>query len=161
MNPGLLIFLGTTISTSFCVNQPRCGENEMFYRTCAPCTKSCSNPDDMCLLMCAYNKCDCKPGFPFRDSQGKCTNDCSSEPCWDPNAVRKSCGLSSLCKPSCSNPNPASLIPFCNNKSYCAVPSACECKPGYVLEDLNNRWARCVPISSCGRPTNFTVLQYS
>ncbi|RCN31422.1 hypothetical protein ANCCAN_22793 [Ancylostoma caninum] len=46
----------------------------------------------------------------------------------------------------------ASRLPSCNNKSYCPLRFACECKPGYVLED-SNLYSKCVPISSCGKST--------
>ncbi|RCN31419.1 hypothetical protein ANCCAN_22790 [Ancylostoma caninum] len=58
---------------------PRCGENEMFYRTCVPDTESCDYAGDgMVVQICTYNTCGCKPGFRYRNSHGKCLKDCSS-----------------------------------------------------------------------------------
>ncbi|KIH66287.1 hypothetical protein ANCDUO_03384 [Ancylostoma duodenale] len=119
--------------------EPRCGENEMFYRTCVPCTQSCANPNDVCLLMCTYNTCGCKPGFNYRDSKGKCTNDCSSD---DANHFLLLCLVYLV----------FTLIqafshPYCKHRS--CKEFACDCKPGYILKN-SAPYSKCVPISSCG-----------
>ncbi|KAL6741839.1 hypothetical protein Aduo_015055 [Ancylostoma duodenale] len=67
-------------------------------------------------------------------------NEGNSEPCPDPNAVRKPCGVPTHCLPACDEPNP----PLCENKE--CVKNACECKPGFVF-DFD--YLYCIPISDC------------
>ncbi|EYB97464.1 hypothetical protein Y032_0140g2157 [Ancylostoma ceylanicum] len=100
---------------------------------------TCISRQIECPVALERDQCRCKPGF-FRDSKGHCTEDCSHEPCYDPNAVRKSCGIPLHCEPSCRERSPS----LCETTR--CVKNACECKPGFVMDFYT---LLCIPASDC------------
>ncbi|KHJ81877.1 trypsin Inhibitor like cysteine rich domain protein [Oesophagostomum dentatum] len=100
-------------------------------------------PKGICNTPCDSNKCVCMEGF-YRNSQGKCTKDCFSEPCGSPHATRKQCGKPLECQVTClqkSEPR------FCKNLS--CLPMACECNSGYVLHYGADGLPTCILPTEC------------
>ncbi|EYB92446.1 hypothetical protein Y032_0194g1449 [Ancylostoma ceylanicum] len=160
----------------------RCGNNERFephslHESCYP---SCANPHiEQCPGGEVKNQCRCKPGF-FRDSKGMCTKDCSHEPCIDKNAVRRFCGASKICQPSCDDNDPVvanfyypcgdpnavpttcapskRCQPSCKKrapdpscKKKTCIPNGCVCKPGFIIHEGLFGVKRCIRVSECSK----------
>ncbi|RCN40107.1 hypothetical protein ANCCAN_13952 [Ancylostoma caninum] len=90
------------------------------------------------------NTCICKPGL-FRNSQGKCVDDCYSEPCGDPNALRAGCAQEKRCLPSCLQLVWNQTLPrWCKDEP--CIPFAWVCKGGYVYDPHSNK---CIPHLEC------------
>ncbi|KAL6740030.1 hypothetical protein Aduo_013420 [Ancylostoma duodenale] len=101
-------------------------------------TESCDVPKYLSFV------CECKPGYILDEVFGKCVpiEECKTEvPCNDPNEVRKLRGLDLFCRPTCDYRNSTEL---CDEPRY--LRFACECKPGYVLDDI---FGKCVPTEEC------------
>ncbi|KAL6741814.1 hypothetical protein Aduo_015030 [Ancylostoma duodenale] len=130
----------------FFSGRKKCGKNEEYhsFSVSDSCYPNCKHPSPIeCPAGEVKDICHCKPGF-FRDSKGNCVKDCFHEPCYDPNAIRKTCGVPQHCQPSCKERKP----PLCENKS--CLKNACECKPGFVLDFYT---LYCIPVSDCEKPT--------
>ncbi|KIH46235.1 trypsin Inhibitor like cysteine rich domain protein [Ancylostoma duodenale] len=124
----------------------KCGKNERIERHASACYPTCADPSpSACPHILLENVCRCKPGF-IRNSKGQCTKHCSSEPWADPNAVRRKCGPSTHCQPSCDM---KAVDLSCKNEK--CIPNACVCKPGFILNNAFFTVKRCIPVSSCPR----------
>ncbi|EYC13832.1 hypothetical protein Y032_0042g557 [Ancylostoma ceylanicum] len=122
----------------------QCGENEEWTRCASVCQPSCATPSfSFCPLMCSSG-CECNSGF-YRNYQGKCVADCSSEPCPLPNEVRKKCGVRSHCQPTCLRSERDYLQGNCGSRG--CVPFECECKPGYIRMRVGDK--QCIPVAKC------------
>ncbi|RCN50047.1 trypsin Inhibitor like cysteine rich domain protein [Ancylostoma caninum] len=123
-----------------------CKENEEFFECFSKCAAFCflPKPINCNFTETCFPYCECKQGY-AHNSEGKCVPEmeCLTVPCNGPNEVRKLRGLADLCRPSCKNEH---------GPSYCPYPPvletmfACECKPGYVLNDT---YGECIPIEQC------------
>ncbi|KAL6740031.1 hypothetical protein Aduo_013421 [Ancylostoma duodenale] len=124
--------------------ESKCQQNEVFVECSRKCGLHCHIPTwDGCELSGpCYPRCECKPGY-ARNQEDRCIpeEECLSVSCDDPNAVRKHQGLKDLCRPTCEY---RKFTQLCDEPMY--LNFACECKPGYVLDDI---FGKCVPIEEC------------
>ncbi|EYB92452.1 hypothetical protein Y032_0194g1453 [Ancylostoma ceylanicum] len=145
------IYFVSICSTSKSKRAPRCGENERFERSTRhdDCYPTCANPlPEWCPDVEMKNKCRCRPGF-FRDSKGKCTKDCSHEPCAGYNEVRKTCGLSKHCQDTCVGYKLDEVDSLCDNQN--CTRNVCECRHGYARTPDRER---CILVRDCREYTD-------
>ncbi|EYC29573.1 hypothetical protein Y032_0006g3045 [Ancylostoma ceylanicum] len=131
--------------------ESKCGENEVFNECSKKCGLQCHLPSwDECEFPGpCVPRCECKEGY-ARDKDDKCVpeEECLSGngegvivPCNHPNEVRKLHGLNELCRPTCENRN---FTELCVEPKF--LRFACECKPGYILNEV---YGTCVPVEEC------------
>ncbi|RCN50049.1 trypsin Inhibitor like cysteine rich domain protein [Ancylostoma caninum] len=126
------------------IDESSCQENEVFVECSRKCGRHCHIPvwDGCEFAGPCYPRCECKPGY-ARNQEDECVpeEECLSVPCNDPNEVRKLQGLKDLCRPTCEYRN---FTELCDEPMHLSF--ACECKPGYILDDI---FGKCVPIGEC------------
>ncbi|EYC29578.1 hypothetical protein Y032_0006g3048 [Ancylostoma ceylanicum] len=124
--------------------ESKCQENEVFVECSKKCEQHCHFPVwEGCELQGpCVPRCECKEGY-ARDREDNCVpeGECLLVPCDDPNEVRTRQGLKDVCRPTCDHRN---FTELCNEPTH--VSFACECKPGYILDEL---FGKCVPLSEC------------